>query len=188
MEFRKMVTITLYARQQKRHRCIEQSFGLCREISHCSPEFPEDSSWGWGGFMLLLSNWRPSGCHGIWHNDSIAHQGLIWFKILFPTVLCGFSTLEKVTAIEQGKQCWLSVPFPGSISPSSGQVEVASSSGVWCHREGFSDTAVSCHHQSPPEPAVLLGGECSRTWPQVLFLLSLAARFQISRHNYFWIA
>ena len=25
---RKMVTITLYARQQKRHRCIEQSFGL----------------------------------------------------------------------------------------------------------------------------------------------------------------
>ena len=24
-----MVTITLYARQQKRHRCIEQSFGLC---------------------------------------------------------------------------------------------------------------------------------------------------------------
>ena len=29
MEFRKMVITTLYARQQKRHRCIEQSFGLC---------------------------------------------------------------------------------------------------------------------------------------------------------------
>ena len=29
MEFRKMVTTTLYARQQKRHRCIEESFGLC---------------------------------------------------------------------------------------------------------------------------------------------------------------
>ena len=29
MELRKMVTITLYARQQKKHRCIEQSFGLC---------------------------------------------------------------------------------------------------------------------------------------------------------------
>ena len=29
MGFRKMVTTTLYARQQKRHRCIEQSFGLC---------------------------------------------------------------------------------------------------------------------------------------------------------------
>ena len=29
MEFRKMVTMTLYARQQKRHRFIEQTFGLC---------------------------------------------------------------------------------------------------------------------------------------------------------------
>ena len=29
MEFRKTVMITLYARQQKRHRCIEQSFGCC---------------------------------------------------------------------------------------------------------------------------------------------------------------
>ena len=27
-----MVTITLYARQQKRHRCIEQSFGLCGRV------------------------------------------------------------------------------------------------------------------------------------------------------------
>ena len=29
MEFSKKVMIILYARQQKRHRCIEQSFGLC---------------------------------------------------------------------------------------------------------------------------------------------------------------
>ena len=29
MEFRKMVMVTLYARQQKRHRCVEQTFGLC---------------------------------------------------------------------------------------------------------------------------------------------------------------
>ena len=29
MEFRKMVMITVYMRQQKRHRCVEQSFGLC---------------------------------------------------------------------------------------------------------------------------------------------------------------
>ena len=28
-EFRKMVTMPLYARQQKRQRCIEHSFGLC---------------------------------------------------------------------------------------------------------------------------------------------------------------
>ena len=29
MGFRKMVMTTLYARQQKGHRCIEQTFGLC---------------------------------------------------------------------------------------------------------------------------------------------------------------
>ena len=29
MEFRKMVTMTLYARQKKRHRCKEETFGLC---------------------------------------------------------------------------------------------------------------------------------------------------------------
>ena len=29
MEFRKMVTITLYARQKKRHRYVEQTVGLC---------------------------------------------------------------------------------------------------------------------------------------------------------------
>ena len=29
MEFRKVVTITLYARQKKRHRCTEQTFALC---------------------------------------------------------------------------------------------------------------------------------------------------------------
>ena len=29
MKFRKMVTMTLYARQKKRHRCKEQTFGLC---------------------------------------------------------------------------------------------------------------------------------------------------------------
>ena len=29
MEFREMVTTTLYARQQKRTRCKEQTFGLC---------------------------------------------------------------------------------------------------------------------------------------------------------------
>ena len=31
MEFRKMVMITLYARQQKRHRCIEQSLDYVGE-------------------------------------------------------------------------------------------------------------------------------------------------------------
>ena len=29
MEFRKKAMVTLYARQQKRHRCKEQTVGLC---------------------------------------------------------------------------------------------------------------------------------------------------------------
>ena len=29
MEFRKVVMITLYPKQKKRHRCTEQTFGLC---------------------------------------------------------------------------------------------------------------------------------------------------------------
>ena len=29
MEFRKMVTMTLYVRQQKRHKCKEKTIGLC---------------------------------------------------------------------------------------------------------------------------------------------------------------
>ena len=29
MEFRNMVMITLYAKDKKRHRCTEQTFGLC---------------------------------------------------------------------------------------------------------------------------------------------------------------
>ena len=37
MEFRKMVMMALYARQQKRHRCKEQTFGLCGRRG----------GWGW---------------------------------------------------------------------------------------------------------------------------------------------
>ena len=29
VEFRKMVTIALYEKQKKRHRCTEQTYGLC---------------------------------------------------------------------------------------------------------------------------------------------------------------
>ena len=29
MEFKKVVMITLYAKQKKRHRCTEQTFGCC---------------------------------------------------------------------------------------------------------------------------------------------------------------
>ena len=39
---RKMITITLYVRQQKIHRCIEQSFGLWERVTV-----------GWFGRMAL---------------------------------------------------------------------------------------------------------------------------------------
>ena len=32
MEFRKMVTMTLYVRQQKKHRCKEQTFELWEKV------------------------------------------------------------------------------------------------------------------------------------------------------------
>ena len=72
MEFRKMVMITLYARQQKRHRCTEQSFGLCGRGR------------GWDNLIeyietciLLYVKWITSpgsmhetGCSGLVHWDN----------------------------------------------------------------------------------------------------------------------
>ena len=49
MEFRKMVKITLYERQQKRYRCIEQSFGLCGRGRRCD-DFRE---WHWNMFIII---------------------------------------------------------------------------------------------------------------------------------------
>ena len=49
MEFRKMVTITLYARQQKRHRCIEQSFGLCGR----GRGWDDLGEWNWNMYNII---------------------------------------------------------------------------------------------------------------------------------------
>ena len=68
-EFRKVVTMTLYARQQKRHRCNEQSFVLCGRRQ------------GW--YDLREQNWKmyiiiretdhqfsfDAGCSGLVHRD-----------------------------------------------------------------------------------------------------------------------
>ena len=69
MEFRKMVTITLYARQQKRHRCIEQSFELCGRGRG------RDDLGEWHGNMynIIYETNRQSrfdaGCLGLLHWD-----------------------------------------------------------------------------------------------------------------------
>ena len=56
MEFRKMVTITLYARQQKRHRCIEQSFGLCGR----GRGWDDLGEWHWNMYNIIYETNRQS--------------------------------------------------------------------------------------------------------------------------------
>ena len=51
MEFRKIVTITLYVRQQKRHRCIEQSFGLCGR----GQGWDDLGEWHWNLYIIISS-------------------------------------------------------------------------------------------------------------------------------------
>ena len=48
-EFRKIVTITLYARRQNRHRCIEQSFGLCGR----GREWDDLGEWHWNMYIII---------------------------------------------------------------------------------------------------------------------------------------
>ena len=56
MEFRKMVTITLYERQQKRHRCIEQSFGLCGR----GRGWDDLGEWHWNMYNIIYEMSRQS--------------------------------------------------------------------------------------------------------------------------------
>ena len=46
---RKMVTITLYVRQQKRHRCIEQSFRLCGR----GRGWDNLGEWHWNMYIII---------------------------------------------------------------------------------------------------------------------------------------
>ena len=48
-QIRKMVTITLYVRQQKRHRCIEQSFGLCGR----GRRWNDFGEWHWNRYNII---------------------------------------------------------------------------------------------------------------------------------------
>ena len=66
-----MVTITLYTRQQKRHRCIERSFGLCGR-----GQAWDDWENGIEIYMLSYVKWITSpgsmnetGCLGVVHWD-----------------------------------------------------------------------------------------------------------------------
>ena len=56
MEFRKMEMITLYVRQQKRHRCIEQSFGLCGR----GQGWDGLGEWHWNMYIIICETNRQS--------------------------------------------------------------------------------------------------------------------------------
>ena len=56
MEFRKMVMITLYTRQQKRHWCIEQSFGLCGR----GRGWDDLGEWHWNMYDIIYETSRQS--------------------------------------------------------------------------------------------------------------------------------
>ena len=51
-----MVTITLYMRQQKRHWCIEQSFGLCGR----GRGWDDLGEWHWNMYNIMYETSRPS--------------------------------------------------------------------------------------------------------------------------------
>ena len=70
MEFRKMVMITLYARQQKRHRCIKQSFGLCgREGGMIWENGIETCIISYKKQITSLGSMQDTGCLGLVHWD-----------------------------------------------------------------------------------------------------------------------
>jgi len=51
-----ILTITLYARQQKRHRCIEQSFGLCGR----GRGWGDLGEWHWNMYNIIWETNRQS--------------------------------------------------------------------------------------------------------------------------------
>ena len=81
MEFRKKVMITLYAKQKKRHRCIEQTFGLCGEgeggmfqeksIETCILSMVKQiTSPGWGMHETNARTW----CTGRTQRDQVERE------------------------------------------------------------------------------------------------------------------
>ena len=87
MEFRKMVMITLYARQQKRHRCIEQSYGLCGRGRGLEYNIPKCFYclfvfiWWKGWYLSCLAFFEIPG-FVIWHVLGRAHGDPLQYSCL----------------------------------------------------------------------------------------------------------
>ena len=78
MEFRKMVTITLYTRQQKRHWCIEQFFGLCGR----GRGWDDLGEWHWNMYNIIYETSRQSrfnAWYGMLGAGALGqHRGMVW--------------------------------------------------------------------------------------------------------------
>ena len=77
MEFREMVTITLYARQQKKHRCIKQSFGLCGR----GRGWDDLGEWHWNMYIIYeMIHWsRLDAWYRMLGAGALGwHRGMVW--------------------------------------------------------------------------------------------------------------
>ena len=80
MEFRKIVTITLCARQQKWHRCIKQSFGLCGR----GRGWDDLGEWHWNMYIIICEMNRQSKFNA-WYRVLRAGtlgwpRGMVWWR------------------------------------------------------------------------------------------------------------
>jgi len=64
-----MVMITLYARQQKRHRCLEQSFGLCWGWAMIWENGIETCIISYNKQITSPGSMQDTGCLGLVHWD-----------------------------------------------------------------------------------------------------------------------
>ena len=99
MEFRKMVMITLYARQQKRHRCIEQSFGLCGR----GRGWDDLREWHWNLYNILCEMNRQSRL-AAWYR-MLTFGALGWPRgMVWREVAAGFRMRNACTPVADS--CW----------------------------------------------------------------------------------
>jgi len=99
MEFRKMVMITLYARQQKRHRCIEQSFGLCGR----GRGWDDLREWHWNLYNILCEMNRQSRL-AAWYR-MLRFGALGWPRgMVWREVGAGFRMQNACTPVADS--CW----------------------------------------------------------------------------------
>ena len=78
MEFRTMIKITLYARQQNRHWCIEQSFGFCGR----GWGLDDLEEWHWNLYNIVCEMNRQSRFNAwyrlLWAGALGWHREMVW--------------------------------------------------------------------------------------------------------------